>query len=132
MTIKKDPKSYFLISSDSQTCSRGKILHHCILLFISFDLICNMTTFVQNEFWTLRGNTPWPCPLGSYENSKCVPPVLIHRAITCDSFKAVPKKPKRSWVTIKKQTNPKSYFLTSRDPQTCPGQNCCTTIFYSL
>ena len=36
-------------------------------------------------------------------NSKCVPPVLTltHRAITCDSFKFLAQKPRRSWVTIK-------------------------------
>ena len=28
----------------------AKLLHHCILLFITFDLICNMTMFVQNWF----------------------------------------------------------------------------------
>ena len=37
---------------------RAKLLHHYILLFITFDLICIMTTFVQNEFWTLWGHTP--------------------------------------------------------------------------
>ena len=37
--------------------SGAKFLHHCILLFITFDLICNMTMFVQNGFWTLRGHT---------------------------------------------------------------------------
>ena len=28
----------------------------------------------------------WPCPQGLHQNSECVPPVLIHRAIACDSF----------------------------------------------
>ena len=59
MTIKKkDLESYFLTSGDPQTCPGANILHHCILLFITFDLICNMTMFVQNGFWTLRGHTP--------------------------------------------------------------------------
>ena len=30
--------------------------------------------------------------LREHQNSKCVPPVLIHRAITCDSFKVLAKK----------------------------------------
>ena len=58
---------------------------------------------------------------------KCILPVLIHRAITCDSFKVLPKKkPKRCWVTIKKKKkkkkkkDPKSYFLTSNDPRHAP------------
>ena len=63
-----------------------KFLHHCILLFITFDLICNMTMLVQNEFWTLWATPRWPCPQGSHENSECVPPVLIHSAIACGSF----------------------------------------------
>ena len=53
MTIKKkkkDPKSYFLISGDPQTCPGANFLHHCILLCITFDLICNMTVSVQNGF----------------------------------------------------------------------------------
>ena len=36
----------------------AKCLHHCILFIITFDLICNMTMFVQNGFWTLWGHTP--------------------------------------------------------------------------
>ena len=57
--------------------------------------------------------------LPAHQNSECIPPVLIHWAIICDSFKVLAKKkPKRSWVTIKK-SNPKSYFLTSNEPQTC-------------
>ena len=61
----------------------------------------------------------WSCPQGSHQNSECVPPVLIHWAITCDSFKFLAKKPKRSWVTIKK-SDQKSYVSTSNVPQTCP------------
>ena len=63
---KKDPKSYFLTSSDPQTCPGAKFLHHCILLFITFDLISNMTMFVQNGFWTPPPpplpTTTWPVP----------------------------------------------------------------------
>ena len=66
--------------------------------------------------WTLRGHTPWLCPQGSHQNSKCVPPVLIHRAITCD-FKVLAKKAE---LGDNKKKDPKSYFLTSSDPQTCP------------
>ena len=57
----------------------AKFLHLCILLLITFDLICNMTMFVQNGLWTLRG------PQGLHQNSECVPPVLIHRAIDDNS-----------------------------------------------
>ena len=30
--------------------------------------------------------------LSAHQNSKCVPPVLIHRAITCDNFKVQAKE----------------------------------------
>ena len=83
---KKDPKSYFLNCGDPRHAPGVKCLHHCILLFITFDLICNMTMFVQNRFWTLRGHPPWPCPQGLHQNSECVSPVFIHRAIACESF----------------------------------------------
>ena len=38
--------------------------------------------------------------LRAHQNSKFVPPDLIHRAITCDSLKALAQKPRRSCVTI--------------------------------
>ena len=84
-------KSYFLTSTDPRHAPGATFLHHYILLSITFDLICNMTMFVQNGFWTLRGHTPWPCPLGLHQNSECVPPVLIHRAIACESFEILAK-----------------------------------------
>ena len=65
VTIKKGPKILLfdlLTSGDPQTCPEANILHHCILLFIIFDLICNMTMFVQNGFWALRGHAPPPPP----------------------------------------------------------------------
>ena len=61
---KKDPKSYFMTSSDPQTCPQDKIFAHCILLFITFDLICNMTMFVQNGVWTFWGHTMLALPPG--------------------------------------------------------------------
>ena len=67
MTIKnKDPKSYVLTSGDPYTCPEANCLHHGILLFITFDLICNMTMLVQNRFWTLRGHTPLALSPGGY------------------------------------------------------------------
>ena len=94
-------------------------MHNCILLFIIFNLICNMTMFVQNGFWNLRGHTPWPCPQWSHQNSECAPP--IHRAITCNNF-VLAKKPKRSWVTIKKSTQNPTFppLVTLRH---APGQH---------
>ena len=75
---------------------------------------------------------PLPCTQGSHQNSECVPPVLIHRAITCDSFKVLAKKkPKRSWVTIKRK-DPKSYVLTSSDPQSCPQGNIFPPLYSTL
>ena len=35
---------------------------------------------------------PWPRPQASYQNFKCAPLFLIHRAITCDSFKVLAQK----------------------------------------
>ena len=58
--LRKDPKSYILTSSDPQTCPR----HHCILLFITFNLICNMTMFVQNGFWTIQSHIALALPPG--------------------------------------------------------------------
>ena len=81
--------------------SKAKFLHHCILLFITFDLICNMTLY-KMDLDPSGPHPHWPCPQGSHQNSECVPLVLIHRAITYDSFKVLAKKPKRSLVTIKK------------------------------
>ena len=70
------------------------------------------------------GHTPWPCPPpppGSHRNSNCVPPVLIYRAIICDSFKALAKKKPEELADNKKKTGPNSlFFLTSSDPQPCP------------
>ena len=43
---------------------KAKFLLHCILLFITFDLICIMTMFVQNGFWTLWGYSPLALPPG--------------------------------------------------------------------
>ena len=34
------------------------------LIFITFDLICNMIMFVQNGFWTFRGDTQLALPGG--------------------------------------------------------------------
>ena len=60
-----DPNSYFLTFGDPQT-PPAKFLHHYILLLITFDLICNMTMFEQNGFWTLQGHprhfNPLPPP----------------------------------------------------------------------
>ena len=85
---KKNPQNptFWPLVTDPRHVPGAKYLHHCILLFIKFDLTCNMTMFVQNGFWTLWGHTPWPCSQVLHKNSKCVPPVLIHRAITCESF----------------------------------------------
>ena len=76
------------------------------------------------------GPHTWPCPQGSHPNSECVPPFLIHRAITCDSFKILAKQPKRSWVTIK--TDLKAYFLTSCNPETCPWGESFAPLYSTL
>ena len=59
---KKDPKSYFLTWWPPDMLLGQNFLHYCILLFITFDLICHMTMFVQNGFWTLLGHTPLALP----------------------------------------------------------------------
>ena len=70
--------------------------------------------------------------LRAHYNSQCVPPVLINRAIICDSFKVLAQKAyeelcdnKNTPPKKKKKTTQKSYLLTSSDPQT-------NTVFYSL
>ena len=42
----------------------AKFLHYCILLFITFDLIYNMTTFVQNGFGPFGATPSGPAPSG--------------------------------------------------------------------
>ena len=48
----------------------AKVSHHCILLFITFDLICYMTMLVQNGFWTIPPPPlpSWPYPPGITSN----------------------------------------------------------------
>ena len=53
---------------------------HDLWFDMQYDYVCT------KRILTHRGHTPWPCPQGSHQNSECVPPVLIHRAITCDSL----------------------------------------------
>ena len=69
--------------------------------------------------------------LHAHQNSKRVLPVLILRAITCDSFKIISQKASEELCDNPKKKDPKSYFLTSSDPQTSPEQNFWTTVFYS-
>ena len=50
----------------------AKCLHHCILFFITFDLICNMTVCTKWILDPLGATRPWPCPQGLHQNSKYV------------------------------------------------------------
>ena len=65
---------------------RAKCFHHCIVLFITFDLICNMTLFIQNGVWPFRATT-WPC-LQGHIKLECVPILSIYSF----SFKVLDKK----------------------------------------
>ena len=69
--------------------------------------------------------------LRAHRNIKCIPPVLIHRAITCDIFKVLAQNAEEE-VCDNNKKDPKSYYFTSGDPRHAPGQNLCTTVFYSL
>ena len=71
---------------------QGQNFYTNVFYSITFDLICNKTMFVQNGFWPIGATPPGPAPRGSHQNSECVPLVLIHRAITYDSFKVLAKK----------------------------------------
>ena len=68
--------------------------------------------------------------LRAHQNSKCIPSVLIHRAITCDSFMVLAQK----WLELcdNPKKYPKSYFLTSSDPQTCPRGNIFAPLYSTL
>ena len=130
---KKDLKSYFLTSGDPRHAPEAKCLLHCILLFITFDLICNMTMFVQNGFWTLWGHTPWPFPEGLHQNSECVPPVLIHRAIACESFEILAYSHELNFTSSSVHTqgprDPKSELTAlSQGHFNVPNQNLCGAI----
>ena len=105
--------------------------HLEVSIFLALRLSCTVTTVHPLQMKTRASRwraIAYPhasaiAYLHAHQNSECVPPVLIHWAIICDSFKVLAKKkPKRSWVTIKK-SDPKSYILTSNDPRHAPGAN---------
>ena len=77
------------------------------------------------------GQGPWPRTQGSHQNSKCVLPVLIHRDITCDSFKVLAQKA-REELCDKKRTPSPTFWPLHGDvtPVMPPGQIFCTT--YSI
>ena len=85
---KQGPKNLLFYLWWPPDMPRGKFLHHWILLFITFDLICNMTIFIHK--WILDPSGPRPRPHspvpGVTSISECVPLVLIHRAIAYESF----------------------------------------------
>ena len=134
VTIKiSDPKSYFLMASDPQTCPTAPLYFSSSLLSIWY---ATWLYLYKMNFGPFGATPPGPAPRGLHQNSECVPPVLIHRAITCDSFKALAIKAWEELGDNKKKNDPKSYFLTSSDPQTCPRGIFfffffCTTVFYS-
>ena len=84
------------------------------------------------DFYPLGPHTPGPAPRGHIK----IPNVflqsssigLIHRAITCDSFKVLAKKAQEEFGDNQKKKDLKAYFLTSSDPQICP----CGKIFAPL
>ena len=53
---------------------------------------------------------PWPCNQGLQQNSECVPPVLIHRAIACDSFKVLAQKAIKELCDNKKKTQNPTFY----------------------
>ena len=55
------------------------------------------------DFGHFEATPPWPCPLRSHQNSECVPPVLIYRAITYDNFQVLAKKAKEELGDNKKK-----------------------------
>ena len=67
--------------------------------------------------------------LRAHQNSKCVPPVLIDRAISCDSFKVLAKKAQEELCDNKK--GPKILFFDLVTPRHAPGAKFCTTVIYS-
>ena len=57
---------------------------HNLRFDMQHDYVC--TKWILDFGATPPGPAPAPAPQGSHRNSECVPPVLIHRAITNDSF----------------------------------------------
>ena len=53
---KKNNPTFWPLVTPDMPLGQNSFLHHCILLFITFDLICNMTMLVNNGFWTLWGH----------------------------------------------------------------------------
>ena len=74
----------------------------------------------------------YPCAstvayLRPHQNPKCVPPVLIHWAITCSSSKRL-----GGVVWQSKKKDPKSYFFTPGDPQSCPRGKIFAPLYFTL
>ena len=71
--------------------------------------------------------------LRAHQISKCIPPVLIQRAITCDSFKVLAQRSLGGvvWHSKKKKTPQVLFFDLWWPPDMPMWQNFCTTVFYS-
>ena len=62
---------------------------HSTLHYFRFDM---QYDYACTKWILDPSGPPRPCPQGLHQNSECVPPVLIYRAISCDSFKVLAQK----------------------------------------
>ena len=98
---KKDPESYFFNYGDPQTYPGTNFLRHCILLFITFGLICNMPVCT----W------PWD------QHSRGVSHIKILNILLQTSFKGyyLCQFQDSSSKIAKKAQNPTFWYLVTLD-----------------
>ena len=99
---------------------------HYLWFDMQHDFVC--TRWILDP---LGPHTPWPYPKGLHQNSECISPVLICRAITYDSFKILAQKRLRGvvWQSKNRIQNPTFWPLVT--PRHALGQNFFLTVFYS-
>ena len=110
---KKDPKSYFLTFSDPQTCPGAKFCTAVFYPYLSLIWYATWLCLYKMDIGPFGAPPPppphtRPCPQGLHPNSECVPPILIHTAITCDSFKVLAKTAYEELCDNQKKRDPKS------------------------
>ena len=75
------------------------VLRQKIINFLAVPIIWTTNNTRASQWCTIAySHASTIAYLRAHQNSKCVPPVLIHRAITCDSFKVLAQKSLRAIV----------------------------------
>ena len=117
----------------------GGVSSYCHTLNHHNILLNKETNKMDEKQWKLEQISGTPSHLRAstiaylcaHQNSKCVPPVFIHRAITCDSFKVLAQKAEEKLCDNQKKGPKILTFYLWWPPDMPPGQMFCTTVFYS-